>query len=797
MEIVIAPTTMVFKSAKKALRYAKKHNCTVDMLYLDDLKKTVVSMTDIGDYDGPISSCIDITSKLCDKYSPFKVASILHKKYKMDMTHVHRCISIHLGALGVMDDEYIKMYPDSNLSGLGTTLIDYNSAVKDTVALASLVTKAKKLPQYNLDSFSVVYSCSEGYVLDLNKIFSEMGLVDVALQYDTSCSVFVSYNGNTENVRRKVSTFVMKDIPKKYVEFVPKPMDRDGVVMARWNTKDFRIYHDRLVFECDGNDLDNITTYADNAMSIFGIESDKISFAYQTNTKASLMIHVDDWNAVILEDLIINDNMFSRVMSVANGVLEEGVTEEILHRNRSLVVYISHASVRCVFRHVAGALKVSIASSSIDDTAVIIAVALVQRLVKEYNNNFASAYERYSLHVRKISSTPATTKPQSKIDSLRRRLPELFANNYTRECHNLPVMLDTEKEAEAYRKMGRLVIKYPLDGEYSRWYTSPSDDLYVGLKLNRLSNKAQFKHIVTCYTSNHYENPNRETYIYYRGDDRAKKGAVADLITLRILSPGRRGPLPIAMTVEHDLQGYMRLGTGGSFLDCITHALGVDKNKFLKLVHKGMGKGLLNVLRQELWNLDDDEILDGIADISRIDGTKYYRLFEEVYQHNILIVEIGHRGKYAISIPECRGRYIWQPCNGKYIVVAKNGKKLYDEHLVSYELVVYGDQVTFDEEDPLVLAMVSSKTARTVRSDVDESIVKRQYITEHGKCNVVATKDGMMKCNSRPLYKPVMDVGLVRRESTLYNYLKTIPMTSTSKCLYFPDNVSFLDWWTR
>jgi hypothetical protein len=195
-----------------------------------------------------------------------------------------------------------------------------------------------------------------------------------------------------------------------------------------------------------------------------------------------------------------------------------------------------------------------------------------------------------------------------------------------------------------------------------------------------------------------------------------------------------------------------------------------------------------------MWNKSDEEILEGIN--QNLDGAKYYRLFEEVYECNILLVEIGHRDKYTISIPSCKGKYIWEPREGNFIVVMKNEKKLYEDHIVSYELVVKKDEAIFTKEDPLVAAIVSFKLRQTIRSDVDKD-VQAQYINEYGKCNIVMRKNKLRKCNSRPLYKTTLDKQIVRSKSVLYNYLDNITLLSTSKHLYFPDNSSFVDWWEK
>lgn len=787
---------MSLRWVKKALKYATKYHCTVGMLYLNDRKIVLTSMDEMKGYDGEISSCIDIITKLCEKYPPTKVAQKLHQNYAIEMSYVHRCIAIYLGKVGQMDDGYIKQYPESGLSSIGTAFTEYDSAVKNTMVLAKLVLETKKLPYYNLDSFSIVYRLNAPYELDLDEIFDRMdSQVDIALQYNPTCNTFASYNGNKETIRRKISTTIELDIPKRYVEFVPKTMDKSGVIMARWDGRDLKVYRDKFVFDCRGYDLENVASCVDDIISIIGLNRNLITFAHQSNTKASLTMEMDNWNAVILEDLIIKDKELSRIIRVANGVLDSDNIENVLHKNRSLVIYISYPPARCVFRCSEGLLKVSIASLSVDDVTVVVSVAIIRGLLRRYRKNFDAAYEKYSLNAKK--NAKKSSKRRSRIDDLRSRLPELFANNYTRECHALPVMLDTEIEAEKYQKMGRLVIKYPLNGPYSRWFTSPSNDLYVGLKLNRLSNKETFKHIITCYTSNHYENPSRETYAYYSGKNiKGKSSAI--LRTLRILSTGRRGPLPTAMIMEYNLKGYSRIGTGGPFVDCVAYALKVKPENFLPLVKNRLKCGLLNVVRQEMCNKNDEELLDDINDIDNLDGIKYYRLLEEIYECNILLIEVGYRDKYTISIPQCKGKYIWEPRDGKYVIVVKNERKLYEDYLVAYELVVNShDKCIFDKKDPLVQAIISYKMAHTIRSDISEEDVKAQYITEHGKCNLIAIGKKLKKCNSRPLYRPTIDIDIVRKCSTIFSHTinKRNWLSSTNKYLYFPDDASFHDWW--
>jgi hypothetical protein len=387
-------------------------------------------------------------------------------------------------------------------------------------------------------------------------------------------------------------------------------------------------------------------------------------------------------------------------------------------------------------------------------------------------------------------------------------------------------MLETKEEVREYEDMGRLVIRYPLKGKYSRWYSSPRDDLYVGLKLNRLVNKQVFTHIVVCYTSNHMDNPTRETYKYYHGlEPGFITKAPKDIKTLKPLPLGRKGPIPRTMEVELGVTGYSRLGVGGKFIQCVEEATQV----YIKDIKKD-AKKYMAVVKQEFWELGNNEeeihsLIFDVGDTTRsiginggksadkgdsrsipdVDGTSSYRLFEEMYECNIIVVEVGNDERYKVSIPRHKDYYIWETCKNydEYVVILKNIRKLYHEIFTTYELICERETNTkiFPFSDPLITKLVAIKSMQTIHGTEKPKNVIGQYINEFGKCVLVKTKNGKLKeCNMRPLNMPIMDVEKGILEQHMDSMVKLtgkerIWVTSTPDYIYFPDEDSFRIWY--
>lgn len=751
---------------KNVLKKANELGCTVEMLH-----------------EGEVSY-LDIIDQM--PYNKMhKRGRKLIKKYGLDPMLAHKCITIYMADKGDVDYEYKDVYPDANIfmAQMGNVIREYHREIRNTKKLYQLVKNVNKedIPRYKTDAVTVTYKLADK--LSLPSLFDRM-------EYPMDIIMEVTRG---KGIRRKISVkFPPKDIPRRYMK--PSLVTRPSYISVRFHGKDITIYEESIMLVRNRDERIDIDELSKD---IIGCD---ILSKTEMNTKVYFPCTYKVWHRRIMAYIATHFMPFSEVMRTVREV--DFHTIPYTGPERELLsVRITLIGTKCTFKN-----RIVVVSDAKNDDDIIASVTIVTKLMDLYNKVFNDVYKFLSGSAPDITDGSVNigaviNSKHSKIDHLRSQLPELFVRNYTRECHCLPVML-TDDEA---KKCKRLVIKYPIDGKYARWYTSPSDDLYVGLKINRLSNRSLFKYIVVCYTSNHMINPSKRTYQYYNNVDKPTTGKhKRDIKTLKTLDVGRQGPIPRTMEAEYGVYNYKRLGTGGSFVGCLEHALGIT-------IRVEDLDGKYNVLRQELWNATDDLIHEQIhGSLHTLDGAVYYRLFEEVYRCNIIIVEINNSGKYSLSIPSHKSYYIWEPVYeyNRYIIILKNRRKLYQDTSISHELVISSDgKCIFTSDDDLVSKLVHTKSACTLAPTLPEGgdIIhrpKKQYIDENGKCTLVITKDGrLLECGNRPYSCPVMSRDkMLTKCSLLYKHMLSTNdgnkkwLSTTSDYLFFPNDDSFQCW---
>lgn len=380
--------------------------------------------------------------------------------------------------------------------------------------------------------------------------------------------------------------------------------------------------------------------------------------------------------------------------------------------------------------------------------------------------------------------SPETAKRVSNVTDLRRELPELFINNYSRECPILPIMV-SEGEARRIINTGGRVICYPYPTTmYSRYYTSP-DKFYVGLKKNRLSNRDKFLYLVTCYTTDHMNRPGSETYKYYCGqndEEKVKSENKPKIIgSLRHLEEEKMGPLPSALIGNLCIKNtYFRVGVNqgpSSFFASILYALNPTSFKSLseqidilrtKLSTEGLG-----VTRQETSSIPFDVVVETFKNAEKnLDGKYYYRYFEEMFCIDIILIDVTKSKGYNIYVPN-DGKYLWEQKFDRGIIVFRNQTKLYHETKITYEPVVSSSGETlFTNDDELYSSLMDLKRSLILKPTVipgkdaflshelDHPVelgkrrVKGQYVNKDGICVAVQWDDGtFQRCFSRPLWK--------------------------------------------
>lgn len=376
----------------------------------------------------------------------------------------------------------------------------------------------------------------------------------------------------------------------------------------------------------------------------------------------------------------------------------------------------------------------------------------------------------------------------SGIGALREKLPELFVNNYTRECPVLPVMISKE-EAERIRHTQRVIL-YPLNSNKGRYYTAP-EGYFVGLKRNRLANKGEFSCLVTCYLQDHIERKGSETYKYYNS---ATDPVLAPLTrandcaaTAEAVSTPKKRPLPksISNPEYHRKRAY-------SFVDAVESAAGIKFPLSLPWCPQ--------IVKQELWGWSDDEIMSAIRKGNEA-GSRLYRYFEELAEVSIHVVTIAD-GNFEPLVPPHRGKYVWAPPYPLHIVIFETYKTTYGNKTCSYDFLANNSTTLFDRDDSVVSYLISQKGADAVPpADIPDGVCK-QVVDRNGKCSSVTSEDGSyLLTYTRPLSVPVASEPAcfldshVRKMNAAKQELGLNPIDlskrSSNDILYFPNNASF------
>lgn len=466
------------------------------------------------------------------------------------------------------------------------------------------------------------------------------------------------------------------------------------------------------------------------------------------------------WDQDALANIITNDPDIAQVMALCER------TSTLGGRRLFSVVVADSGDVLCraALTHVpTSSIALAMMSKLPDEDTSLRAAEILGRLFELYEHNIGRG-----------PAEEVADHETTGIESLREKLPELFVNNYTRECPVLPVMLSSS-EAERQRKTRRVIL-YPSEGTLSRYYTAP-EGYFVGLKRNRLSNRDRFPCLVTCYLQDHMLRSGSETHRYYN-----------DVRAASPLADAKKRPLPKSIQDPN-----YRRKRADSFLDALELASGVKLEYFPSDV-------LPQLVKQEMWDSSDDDIMAAVTGRA-VSGSLVFRYFEEAIGVSVHVVVIRN-GNFEPLVPRHRGRYVWEPPYPLHVVVFETHRMTYGERSCSYDFLTRGNATLFDGDDPVVSYITEHKAAASVTPPELPEDVAEQTLDRNGKCAAVTTSEGaLVRTYTRPLAVPVTPDPTCFLDSHVrkMNEAKRemgLPQVDLSKrsnndVLYFPNDASF------
>ncbi len=527
----------------------------------------------------------------------------------------------------------------------------------------------------------------------------------------------------------------------------------------------------RFVYSCDVQDVEctysksrstltfhgikykNMEKFNAHVGTVFGLLKVEQSGSISTRYKAVAKMDVRaPWDRDVMADVMTNDPDMARVTAVCEKMSTLGCRRMF---SAAFCVGPGDETCRVAITHANGQIS-AMMSKLPDEDASSRAADVLSALVAKYEDRWECPPPEPVTPVRDVVSG---------IKALRRKLPELFINNYTRECPVLPVMVPSPESAS-----GR-VIMYPKEGPHARYYTAP-DGYFVGLKRNRLANKAAFSCLVTCYLQDHMERKGSETHTYYNSESQTD-------------SRNRNKPMPRSISDPR----YQRKGAS-SFLDAVESATNTRIDDF---------PWCPQVLRQEMWDASDEDIMTSVKN-GAIEGSRLYRYFEELTEVSIHVVVIKD-GNLEPLVPPHVGPYVWAPPYPMHVVVFETHKTTYGSPTCTYEYLTKKDETMFRDDDNVVSYLISQKNAISVPPE-NLPPVSTQVTDRNGKCCRVILESGEQRCVfTRPMAVPAVpeppcffDFHVRKMNAAKLELgLKTLDLSKRSNgdVLYFPNDFSF------
>lgn len=617
---------------------------------------------------------------------------------------------------------------------------------------------------------------------------NSLKITEVSVSYILTDNINVTINDDIP--------FLVDTRPKSIQRIISKHNDiiPDWISKPKENSLKF-IYKFRLQqVECLYNPVKNMITLYKIKYENYDKLNDKLLFdainaqpikKYEIRFKATGQLAlVRPWNKNIMADIIMNDPEIFSILALREKTHTINASRFF---SVSVDTNMQPNHVRVTLTSNASTKKLIITMSKLSNPDVAYTVmSILQKLLIAYNSQYDDLWEEYAEFSDSHSTSPKRASTQiNEIRNLRSKVPELFINNYTRECPILPILVDNLEDVESLKEKNQSIILYPPTGQYSRYYTAP-EDYYVGLKKNRLKNNDLFPYLVTCYKSDHMARTSSITYKYYVGSNELHR---------------QRSSIQVPRSLMSRNNSYCRKKIpNNSFIAALETALHIT-------IETSVLPSCPQITKQELWDLSDDQIMDVVknkeTDIYTI-GSCVFRYFEELFKISIHVVPINN-GHITTLIPRHKDVYIWTEPYDKHVVIFENIRKIYNKTVCVYDILTKNNKQTiFNKDDDIVSSILSQKRSQSiVPTNVQK--VSYQIIDEQGKCRQVITEDKKeQNIYTRPLTVPLLtNKCFIEDHVQKMNILKTqfsIPIIdlnkhSTYHIKYFPNDQSYQYWY--
>lgn len=380
-------------------------------------------------------------------------------------------------------------------------------------------------------------------------------------------------------------------------------------------------------------------------------------------------------NKYVLSDMIMNNTLFSSMMSVDESYKATKKKDSVYVHFRNPTIGNINANIlektsikndpdligkNILTDFPVGSQYVRVRISSAENLKSVEQFQdIFSKLLVIYNNDYDNIVNIYRQYIPDFATRTPKVLPEIKNLRLKDIAPEVFAANYPTKCAHPPEIINDE-QVEEWEKTGKKVMRYPIseeEGFIPRNYVCKKPNFpFPGLKENTLANRDLVPYLPCCYATDHdvvgKNNPYRR---YYYGDTtlNVKETQQQQLITTnKFVGKDKFGTLPQSIknffeNIEYDENfTYVRKGvydTKNSFIDCVIEGVTEKsvKNATDSLrTRTGFSKEAkyAALCRQQMYDFSIEEIQSILEQ-----GDLYFNplffvnLLEKVYNCNIYI----------------------------------------------------------------------------------------------------------------------------------------------------------------
>ncbi len=438
-------------------------------------------------------------------------------------------------------------------------------------------------------------------------------------------------------------------------------------------------------------------------------------------------------NKYVLTDLIMNDNLFSSILTVDEHVIGAKSTVFIYFDNPKIGKITAYITQQKVTKNIINLFKDDKDSFPLGSYFLRIKISksenikkveyfqeILSKLFVLYNEKYPEIlkfYEDYGMYIELEDEEEEVQKK----NALKLIDPNIFRANYTRYCRYPPTFISDEDldnpEIMYYTKNGKKikynVIDFPKEVTQNsvpkKYICKHKKYVYPGLRKNPYDNEDELPYIPCCYPKDQSKIPGSKYRNYYFDEDLVEKVVKQQGIYLSniILPNDGFGILPENIRKIFyitDMKGnYYRKGVfrnKNSFLNCVMEALDdetnilniedeVERENYLNKIRKKLAKeSFAAACKQEMYDYKTKDIINYINDEDKyFDPKLFIHLLEIRFKCNIFLFSRNDNGELVLP-RHIKGYYKLKNRNKCIFIYEHMGRKSEKNEYPQCELIV-------------------------------------------------------------------------------------------------------------